>query len=182
MKKAIIAMIFLIVAAGIIFVAKKTLIDPLFVPRAPVAVTTKKEIQKQSEPDVVSNTSIQVTALVTAPAGSVYVRIADNDEERRLGLSYFKSLPINQGMFFKFDTARTYAFWMKDMNFPIDIVWLKSIGNGYYQVVYTVENATPGSYPQRFTPDTPADAVLEVNAFQSRYLGITKNGPPLHLN
>lgn len=174
-------MIFLIVAACIIFVAKRTLIDPLFVPRTPATKTTKVAVKEQ-EPQVDSNESIQVTALVTAPAGNVYVRIADTDEERQKGLSNFKSLPINQGMFFKFDTARTYAFWMKEMNFPIDIIWLKSMGNGYYQVVYVVENATPGSYPQRFTPDIPADAVLEVNVYQSRYLGIVKNGPPLHLN
>src|SRR3989344_6539540 len=52
------------------------------------------------------------------------VDIADNALTRAQGLSGRSSLGEREGLFFLFSSAGNYGFWMKGMNFPIDIVWL----------------------------------------------------------
>jgi uncharacterized membrane protein (UPF0127 family) len=63
-------------------------------------------------------------------------------------------------MLFVFDRPDTYSFWMKDMNFPIDIIWLSSD----MKVVYTKKNARPELYPEIYIPKEKAKYVLEVVA------------------
>ena len=53
-----------------------------------------------------------------------YVEVADTLNEREKGLSGKQSLEINKGMLFIFEKETLSGFWMKDMNFPIDIIWI----------------------------------------------------------
>jgi len=58
-----------------------------------------------------------------------------------------------------------YSFWMKDMNFPIDIIWLAPFRNGDerdLRIIYIKKDAEPKSYPEAFTPKEEAMYVLEV--------------------
>ena len=64
----------------------------------------------------------------------------------------------DEGMLFVFNHTGKYPFWMKDMNFPIDIIW---IGEDL-RVVYIKKDAKPESYPETFTPNQDAKYVLEV--------------------
>ena len=88
------------------------------------------------------------------------VEIADSPGERGQGLSGRTALPNDRGMLFIFDELGLYPFWMRDMKFPLDIIWLDSD----YNVVDMVRNAEPSSYPDSFTPEKPARYVLETNA------------------
>jgi len=76
------------------------------------------------------------------------------------GLSGREKLKEDEGMLFVFDYMGQYSFWMKDMNFPIDIIWISDD----FKVVYIKKNATPESYPETFTPEQNAKYVLEVLA------------------
>ena len=40
------------------------------------------------------------------------------------GLAVKDQLKENEAMFFVLDNSEKHSFWMKDMNFPIDIIWL----------------------------------------------------------
>ena len=66
------------------------------------------------------------------------VEIASTTAEQTIGLSGRKSLAENEGMFFTFNSPGVQNFWMKDMNFPIDIIWIS--GN---KVAGFAENAEP---------------------------------------
>lgn len=99
---------------------------------------------------------------------SIYVDIADTPALREQGLSGKISLPEDQGMYFIFDRPGFYPFWMKEMNFPIDIIW---IGENMSVVDITV-GAAPDSFPKTFAPTTPARYVLEVNAGFAERRGI----------
>ena len=94
--------------------------------------------------------------------------VVDTDDERVQGLSGRENLARNEGMLFVFDEPGKYCFWMKDMNFAIDMLWLDGSG----KVVHMAENATPDSYPQQFCPDTEASYVFEVNAGVAGALGL----------
>lgn len=88
------------------------------------------------------------------------VKIAETAEERGLGLGGRKSIKPNQGMLFIFEKPGVYPFWMRDMLFPLDIIWLDSD----YKVIYIASNLEPSSYPQPFGPDLSSQYVVEVNA------------------
>jgi uncharacterized protein len=92
---------------------------------------------------------------------SIKVSIADSPEERRQGLSNQKSLPDKEGKLFVFDKSDYYGIWMKDMNFPIDIIWI----DDERKIVHIEQNVSPNTYPTSYHPPIPARFVLEVNAF-----------------
>lgn len=88
------------------------------------------------------------------------VDLADTSEKRTIGLSGRKQMKDNQGMLFAFDSPGFYSFWMKDMNFPIDIIWISK----NLKIVDLTENVEPSSFPQKFESKEMAQYVLEVNA------------------
>lgn len=93
--------------------------------------------------------------------GIFKTRVAKTFEEREKGLSNTTALGEDQALLFVYDTDAQWAIWMKDMNYPIDIVWL----NKDKKVVYIVKNAPPESYPdEKFTPKEDARYVIELMA------------------
>lgn len=86
--------------------------------------------------------------------------VADEEETRVRGLGGFSSIRENQGMLFVFDDIGKHGFWMKDMNFPIDIMWMDE----YYKIIYIEENVKPESYPKIYGANVDSKYVLEVNA------------------
>ena len=87
------------------------------------------------------------------------VDIADDECKMSLGLSGKTSL-IDEGMFFVFEKPGNYGFWMKDMNFPIDILWISETFN----VIGIEKNVSPNTYPESFGSEYFAKYVLEVSA------------------
>jgi len=54
------------------------------------------------------------------------VSLADDELERKEGLSGKSSLPEGEGMLFSFDRQNIYpSFWMREMLIPIDIIWIE---------------------------------------------------------
>lgn len=90
----------------------------------------------------------------------VKVEIRDTPEERTMGLSGRESLEEGTGMLFIFETPGNYGFWMKDMKFPIDIIWIDDT----QRVIGVEKNAAPESYPKIFYPPREVKYVLEVPA------------------
>lgn len=86
------------------------------------------------------------------------VHIADNDCKRVLGLSNSLPLGDNDGMFFVFENMGNYPFWMKDMNFPIDIVWI----NDNFNIVGIEGDVLPSTYPSVYGGEYFAKYVLEI--------------------
>lgn len=88
----------------------------------------------------------------------IEVELALTTEKQSEGLSGRSELLENSGMLFVFDKPGKYNFWMKDMNFAINIIWISED----MKVVYIKKDATPLSYPEIFSPDVDAKYVLEV--------------------
>jgi len=105
--------------------------------------------------------------LVPADTETIYLKgetlqvaLADTPALRERGLGGRESLGENEGMLFVFPKDGVYPFWMKDMRFSIDILWLAADG----RIVYVVENVSPDTYPEDFAPDNLARYVLELPA------------------
>lgn len=88
------------------------------------------------------------------------VSVVRTPEERARGLSGRTGLGTGEGMLFVFDTDAKHRFWMKDMLFSIDILWLSGTG----MVLDMRERVSPATYPEVFTPHAPARYVLELPA------------------
>lgn len=86
--------------------------------------------------------------------------IADIEALRTLGLSGRETLGKNEAMLFVFDDEAPRSFWMKDMYFPLDIVWI----NSEKRIVDISKDLQPESYPETFSPSSPAQYVLEIRA------------------
>jgi len=92
------------------------------------------------------------------------VEIAKTMPEQARGLSYRPSLAEGTGMLFIFSKPSIQSFWMKDMNFPLDMIWI-----GGDKILGIVEDAPPKpgvsliNLPIYNSPDG-TDKVLEVNA------------------
>lgn len=107
----------------------------------------------------------------------VDLEIAKSPEAMARGLSGREKLGAVQGMLFAFDMDGSYGFWMKDMKFNLDILWLDGSG----RVVYVQENLPPCT-PQEcpvYKPQQTARYVLEVNAGFAAKHGI-KSGSAVH--
>lgn len=100
---------------------------------------------------------------------SLELEVVSGVEEKAKGLSGRALLPENHGMLFVYESDTQPAFWMKDMRFPIDIIWI----SGEKKVVGVEADVSPSSYPMRFRPEAPVRFAVEVNAGWSSAHGVT---------
>lgn len=86
--------------------------------------------------------------------------LAETSQEQEIGLAKYKSIAPNQGMLFLFDKSDYYSFWMKNMQFPIDIIF---IDNDKVVDVFQKVPVWPNENLPVYTTKTKADKVLEIN-------------------
>jgi uncharacterized membrane protein (UPF0127 family) len=98
----------------------------------------------------------------------INAQVSSTETQRDKGLSGTSSLGSNDGMLFVFTRPGNYGFWMKDMNYNLDIVWL----NSNKKVSYIAQNLSPRSYPSVYFPSYPSKYVLELNAGSVKKLNI----------
>lgn len=97
---------------------------------------------------------------IQAEGRAIEVEIAQTGDQKVRGLSGRHCLAADKGLLFPYDLSGDYCYWMKDMKFAIDMIWL----DDEQKVVTIKENVSPNTFPQSFCPDKPAKYVLEVNA------------------
>lgn len=90
----------------------------------------------------------------------VQASIAATAQERKQGLSHTPTLPADVVKLFVFPESGQWGFWMKDMNYAIDILWVNDAG----RVVYVAPEVAPETYPESFTSPEPARYVIETVA------------------
>jgi uncharacterized membrane protein (UPF0127 family) len=98
----------------------------------------------------------------------VYAEIAATPAEKERGLSGRLTLSPDAGMLFVFSSPSRPGFWMKEMNFPLDFIYLRD-----GRVAEIKENVPAAIIPIPFFPAAEIDAVLEVNAGFVKRHGIT---------
>jgi uncharacterized membrane protein (UPF0127 family) len=104
----------------------------------------------------------------------VRIDVADTDETRARGLMFRPPLSDAEGMLFVFDRPDRYAFWMKNVSAPLDILWVDQA----LRIVWIVEAAPPCDADDCpiYRPPRSALYVVEVaGGFVARH-GITRGG------
>jgi uncharacterized protein len=138
-----------------------------------------KESQLQRTPDQEQITTVSDGYPQVNVTVNHQILIADmsaTNELRTRGLSVKDALAEDEAMLFVFDVEGEHRFWMKDMKFPIDIIWISSD-----KIVVDIENnlqpCHSGVLCSIYEPDGDSLYVLEtVGGFASKY-GIVKGTP-----
>jgi len=98
----------------------------------------------------------------------IKVELAQSQEEITKGLSGRESLCADCGMLFILPESEKHFFWMKEMRFDLDFVWIK--GN---EVVKINENITHlKGEKEEIVANVLVDKVLEINAGKAKEWGI----------
>ncbi len=120
------------------------------------------------------------TTVINFEDCSIRAQIADTPALRQRGLSGRENLAEGAGMLFVFKRPGTYSFWMKEMNFSLDLIW---IFNG--EIVEITSNVPPASLmdvnPFRYRCKVPVNHVLEINAGGAEKCGI-EVGDKVHIS
>jgi hypothetical protein len=121
----------------------------------------------------------KTTAMINGRSFSI--EIADTVSKQMQGLSGREKLNENEGMLFIFKDSSIRSFWMKGMNFPIDIIWIRE-----GEIVEFSENLQPSgsllnAFKDSVSPSVPVNYVLEVAAGTVERFGI-KAGDKISIN
>lgn len=92
-----------------------------------------------------------------------HAEIAKTDLQREKGLSIYNKIDNNFIMVFPFTNPGYYTFWMKDMKFPIDIIYVRNnkIVDIFQNVNYPKSDNNPLPI---YKPSSLSDTVLEINS------------------
>jgi len=107
----------------------------------------------------------------------LYVAKSSNDQQ--VGLSKYDKIDDSRGMIFTFGKPDYYSFWMKQMKFPIDIIYIKD--NKIVTIHKSVKPPKSSEELTLYNPTQPSDKVLEVNAGLSQKYNI-KEGDSVELS
>lgn len=148
----------------------------LLIPLALAATLILSESCKETTQQKVLTKEVQFTkegelAIRKAETDSVIavldVEFARDEYETQTGLMYRKAMVNNQSMLFVFDNELVRSFYMKNTEFPLDIIYI----NSNKEVVSIVKDAKPLD-PTSLPSAAPAQYVLEVNAGLSDTWGL----------
>jgi uncharacterized membrane protein (UPF0127 family) len=111
--------------------------------------------------DTYGNATVTAVDADGTTLATVDVRIANTTSQHRVGLSRTDSMPPDGGMLFVFESERSQPFVMRNMSFPLDIVFVAANGT-----VTTIHHApVPAATPEDDLRRYPGRGkwVLEVN-------------------
>ena len=92
---------------------------------------------------------------------SIALELAITPQEQALGLAQRDTLPWGHGMLFLYESPEFHRFWMKDMRFDIDILWIRE--GRIVEISHNVRHRV-GTTGDQVSPRELADQVLELPA------------------
>ena len=101
---------------------------------------------------------VEEKTTVSISGQEFHVEMVSAKTQLEKGLGGRDSLCDDCGMLFIFPQSGSYSFWMKDMRFNLDIIWIE---NG--KITFIARNVSFDS-KETINPRVPADRVLEINA------------------
>ena len=151
------------------------------------ATVTPTSVLIETPPQIPTETLDPIATVTLVPDGIIStgpmvrveelvfpVELADSPDKRIRGLSGRASLDARTGMLFIFEKPERFRFWMREMEIPLDIVWIGS----NCEVVDVSEDVpfpapeTPLDALPRYSPESRAKFVLEINAGEAADLGL----------
>jgi hypothetical protein len=145
----------------------------------PLIRTTSDHENQQQEPVAngtkQSNNGYRQT-IITVNGVELGADIAETNDQMTMGLAVKDTLNENEAMLFVFSTERAHSFWMKNMKFPIDIIWLDA-DKEVVHIEHSLEPCLPDSSCQTYEPNVDSLYVLETVAGFAQKYNVTEGTP-----
>lgn len=121
----------------------------------------------------IQGTAKQTKSSIEIKGHVLNIELARTDAEMSKGLSARRTLAEDDGMLFIFKQKLYPSFWMHDMNFPLDFIWIDE--ETIVDITKDVPNPEKGTKDTQlklYSPTHPVNYVLEVNAGYCTKMGI----------
>lgn len=133
------------------------------------------QIANAQEPQFIAPHPVYLTIQTSKSIEKFIVEIADDEDERQVGLMFRKDLPAGQGMLFDFGAERLVTMWMRNTPLSLDMVFVNRLG----EIVRIAEGTTPFS-TDIVSSGEPVLYVLELNAGEAQATGIRRGDTVRH--
>jgi uncharacterized membrane protein (UPF0127 family) len=117
---------------------------------------------------------LPISAEATIRGHVILLEIAQTPRQQAIGLMFREDLPDNQGMLFPFNPPRPVQFWMRNVQFPLDMLFLKD--GEIRAIAPSVPPCTTPTCPT-YGPDESVDYVLELKGGRAAALGLSVGDP-----
>lgn len=164
MKSDYIVVIFVLILAGIIFFMRTEIF-----PTADFSVDSTSEVESGIKEKTLIGPHVNINGV------NIKVELATTSTQVQKGLSGRLVLEKDSGMLFIFPKPHLYKFWMPDMHFPVDIIWINE--GRVVDIDREISNIFDPALPIFYTPSSPSQYVLEVNAGYSTAKNIEVGSP-----
>lgn len=138
---------------------------------ASIVITFAIGIASCSSPVPHEAQELPVTAEVELGGQVIGLEVAQTPEEHAIGLMFREALADDRGMLFPVNPPRPVTLWMKNVEFPLDMLFLVE-----EEIVAIQANVPPCaeeiSCPTYGPEELPIDAVLEIRGGLAEELGV----------
>lgn len=100
----------------------------------------------------------------------IRLEVAETPQQQAIGLMARETLPDDRGMLFPFDPPRPARFWMKNVLFPLDMVFVQ--GGEIIDIAADVPPCEATPCPTYGPANQPLDYVLELRGGLAAELGV----------
>ncbi len=126
-----------------------------------------------SETQVLSRESLAqqlpITATVVMAGETIKLEVAKTPKQQAIGLMYREKLPPNRGMLFPMNPPRVPRFWMKNVEIPLDMIFVRE--GKVAAIAHQVPPCEADPCPT-YSPDILIDQVIELKGGRAKELGL----------
>lgn len=127
-----------------------------------VAETKSEEVEAVAQ-------ALPITAKAFIGKSEILLEVAETPEQKAKGLMFRSDLPDNRGMLFPIEPEQEVQVWMKDVEFPLDIIFIR---DGRVQSISENVPQCDERCPL-IQSQQPVNYVIEVSGGTSQSLGLS---------
>lgn len=124
------------------------------------AETTSEQVQGQQLP---------ITAKAEMGGEVIKLEVAETQQQQAMGLMYREKLPPDRGMLFPLDPPQKPNFWMKNVQIPLDMIFLS---DGEIRAIAPEVPPCESKPCPTYGPNEPIDQVIELAGGRAEELGL----------
>lgn len=126
-------------------------------------------MQEAIEPMRSQGQSLPITARAQIGNQTIDLEVARTPQQQATGLMYRQSLADDRGMLFPFARSQTVSFWMKNVEVPLDMIFLQD--GRVVEIANDVPPCNTNPCPTYGSP-LPVNAVIELRGGRAVELGL----------
>ncbi|MGF1498089.1 MAG: DUF192 domain-containing protein [Elainellaceae cyanobacterium] len=113
--------------------------------------------------------SLPISASFTVNDNEILLEVAQTPQQQAIGFMFRERIPDDRGMLFVISPARPVQFWMRNVQVPLDMVFLRD--ETVVAIADNVPPCTTATCPT-YGPDGEVDQVIELRGGRAAEIGL----------